>query len=161
MLGEPMGTIPAVRNFGADGTLRCVHGLTPKYLKLAEVQKALHGKYEWGTRKFRYRRSLDSTIPMMRQLIANYHVTIYNGDADACVPYPTAFELFEILKYKTKKPWRPWTLEEPIKYTSKPAVAGYFTEYETGHAGTSLTFITIKDSGHLVPHWTPLAAWEM
>lgn len=88
-------------------------------------------------------------------LLQRVNVTIYNGDVDACVPYNSNADWVDALAaqqgYARTVPWRPWLLG------SVPA--GYLTSY-AADAGHSLRFVTVKESGHMVPQYQPQRAFE-
>ena len=84
---------------------------------------------------------------------------IYNGDADACVPYKGNEEWIDGLEAKgvltEKEPWRPW-------YETKGsgrAPAGYVTTYNVaGAPDKDFSFLTIRLAGHMVPTFQPAAS---
>ena len=76
---------------------------------------------------------------------------------DACMPYSSNADWVEALAkqqgYMKTEAWRPWQLN------SVPA--GYVTTYAPGfpfHAH-KLTFLTVKQSGHMVPQYQPERAF--
>ena len=87
-------------------------------------------------------------------ILQHVNVTIYNGDVDACVPYNSNADWVTALAgqqaYQQTTPWRPWLLGT--------VPAGYLTSYAAGNH--SLRFITIKESGHMVPQYQPQRAFE-
>jgi carboxypeptidase C (cathepsin A) len=91
-------------------------------------------------------------------------VLIYNGDADACVPYKGNEEWTEAMVDKgavtEKKAWHPWFVAADKSGGTIPA--GYATSYDvSGNApseagsGAGFTFITIRLAGHMVPAFQP------
>ena len=64
-------------------------------------------------------------------IIPKIRVLIYNGDADACVPYLGNEEWTSSLGFSVKEPWRAWMVNNQV--------GGYVTEYEE-----DFSFITIK-----------------
>ena len=90
--------------------------------------------------------------PRPLQILEALPVLIYSGDADACVPYNSNLDWIDALAaqqaYALAQPWRPWLLEQ--------VVAGYTTAYSAGKH--NLTFLTIKQSGHMVPQYQPARA---
>ena len=86
-------------------------------------------------------------------IVSKYRVVIYNGDVDACVPYNSNEDWTATLAaqqgWEEAEAWRPWILD------SVPA--GYVTSYKTNGAA-DFTFVTIKESGHMVPQYQPARA---
>ncbi len=66
-------------------------------------------------------------------------VIIYNGDADACVPYLDNEAWVESLGFSVTKPWTAWQ-------TPDAQVGGYVIAY----ANNNFTFATARASGHMV-----------
>ena len=61
-------------------------GAVSPWMAHVDVQRALHlGRP--GLSSFRYRTSGPASVTLYPQLIGKIRVLIYNGDADACVPY--------------------------------------------------------------------------
>lgn len=137
------------------------------YLTLPEVQEAIHvsGVLSgcWSvcgtTQGWKY----TSTRPNLPRdtypaLVKAMHVTVYNGDWDACVPYTDGISWTQSLGLPIKKSWHAWT------YTSLAGaanqVAGYATEYVTDGIG-SFRFVTVKGGRHEVPVTAPGQATEM
>eukprot|EP00936_MAST-01D_sp_MAST-1D-sp1_P000664 g664.t1 len=88
-------------------------------------------------------------------LVAKLRVLIYNGDADACVPYTdneqwtSAFAASNNIK--ELKPWHSWT-------TGDEQVAGYATTYAKANG---FSFVTVRGAGHMVPQVKPKQALSM
>ena len=82
-------------------------------------------------------------------ILRNVDVLIYNGDVDACVPYNSNADWVDALvkqqNYTETQAWRPWVLGT--------VPAGYVTQYAAG--SHSLSFLTIKESGHMAPQYQP------
>lgn len=85
---------------------------------------------------------------------------IYNGDADACVPYVGNVEWIRGLDDEgvlmESKPWTPWFTDST---TSAPA--GYATEYRVSSGGKDFSFATIRLAGHMTPTFQPEASFNM
>lgn len=84
---------------------------------------------------------------------------IYNGDADACVPYNGNEDWIASLEEKgdleEQQPWTPW-------YTSnKRAPSGYITKYQAPGANVDFSFATIRLAGHMAPTFQPEPALVM
>ena len=87
-------------------------------------------------------------------LLQHTPVLIYNGDVDACVPYNSNADWIVALaaqqSWVQATAWRPWLLQR--------MPAGYVTQYDTKLAH-NLTFLTVKESGHMVPQYQPARAF--
>ena len=98
-----------------------------------------------------------SSYDLYPLLLKHMPVLIYNGDVDACVPYNSNADWISALAtqqgYENTEPWRPWRVSHGNAGKSK-VVAGYVTAYDT-HLPHNLTFLTIKESGHMVPQYQP------
>lgn len=122
-----------------------------------DVQKALHlDSVQPGASSFTYTLSGPASITLYPELVRKLHILIYNGDADACVPYNGNEEWILGLEglgvLRETSPWTPW-------YTgNKVAPAGYITGYEVPGATTHFSFATVRLAGHMVPQYQPEAA---
>ena len=85
---------------------------------------------------------------------------IYNGDADACVPYKGNQEWIKSLvkggTLSESEPWRPWYND---LWPHMPA--GYVTTYNVTGAAHNFHFLTIRLAGHMVPTFQVYANCEM
>jgi len=83
-------------------------------------------------------------------LAAGIKVLIFNGDADACIPYNgnEAWTKSMGLPLKAEGAWHAWETNEQV--------SGYATCYEK-----DFTFVTIKGAGHMVPQYKPAQAYDM
>jgi serine carboxypeptidase-like clade I len=99
-----------------------------------------------------YTSNIVTVLPIHQALVNNgFRVLIYNGDADACVPYNGNEEWTSSLGYPVKSGWHAWK--------SNGQVAGYATVYDA--APGEFQFVTVKGSGHMVPQYTPAQALDM
>jgi len=91
-------------------------------------------------------------------LVQTLRVLIYNGDADACVPYTDneawTTKFAETNGLEETSPWHPWAAGI---MPSNPQVAGYATKYDVNN----FTFVTVKGAGHMVPQVKPIQALAM
>ena len=91
------------------------------------------------------------------RLLQHVRTTIYNGDVDACVPYNSNEDwvttLAGLQHYPKAEAWRPWLL--------RGVPAGYVTTWSVPGAKANFTFVTVKDSGHMVPQYQPERAFAM
>ena len=104
----------------------------------------------------RYTTYTGASYDLYPSLLQHVPVLIYNGDVDACVPYNSNADWIAALAAQEgydneADPWRPWLLD---RGGGAKTVAGYVTRYATGIAH-NLTFLTIKESGHMVPQYQP------
>lgn len=129
------------------------------YLTKPDVETALHLKQP-GRSRFSYHSSGPASITLWPFLAKSLRVLIYNGDADACVPYKgneewiTGLEAQGLLN--EKEAWRPW-------YTGNKdrAPSGYATKYSVAGSAQELNFVTIRLAGHMVPTFQPAAGFAM
>jgi len=134
-----------------------------KWIKSPEVMKALHLDNTGGGSLFFYKTSGPASITLYPELVKKLRVLIYNGDADACVPYIGNEEWISTLEtrgiLKETSPWTPWFT------SSKAAPAGYITRYHPqgadGNRVVDFAFQTIRLAGHMVPQFQPEAAFVM
>ena len=72
---------------------------------------------------------------------------------DACVPYNSNEDWTVALAtqqgYAELEAWRPWVMDD--------VPAGYVTTYATP-GPANFTFLTVKNSGHMVPQYQPARA---
>eukprot|EP00931_Biecheleriopsis_adriatica_P075577 TRINITY_DN49406_c0_g1_i1.p1 TRINITY_DN49406_c0_g1~~TRINITY_DN49406_c0_g1_i1.p1 ORF type:complete len:512 (+),score=91.59 TRINITY_DN49406_c0_g1_i1:80-1615(+) len=133
-------------------------GNLPKWIKSDDVRKALHLEQP-GRSGFDYTTSGPASITLWPELVQKLRVLIYNGDADACVPYNgneawiDSFEEKGLLKETA--PWTPWFAG------SKRAPSGYITEYQAPGSSVDFSFATVRLAGHMVPQFQPEAALVM
>ena len=110
-----------------------------------------HTQYAQATRT--HARALTDTSSAPAQLLQHVPVLIYNGDVDACVPYNSNEDWVVALSaqqgYAQVGAWRPWKLGN--------VPAGYVTTYAAPKQ--NLTFLTVKESGHMVPQYQPARAF--
>jgi len=86
------------------------------------------------------------------KLIKEIPVLIYSGDCDQCVPYYYSDGWVKALNFTVNTNWQPWSYDNGPGNTQ---VGGYVTTYNNANG---LTYLTIKDSGHMVPQYAPSAA---
>ncbi|OQR93221.1 serine protease family S10 [Achlya hypogyna] len=135
----------------------CTDQFTQAYLRLPEVQSAIHvsgGHVDWkncaGHQAIQYTRS-KSSLPLYPTILAaNLKALIYSGDADSVVNFigTQRWITSSGLKLNVVDKWRAW-------FGPDKQLAGY-TE---GYAG--LNFTTVKGAGHMVPAVRPLHALYM
>lgn len=128
------------------------------WMNSEEVRKGIHmppatfyGK-PWPNRGMQYNTYTHASIDLWPSLIERFRTVIYNGDVDACVPYNGNEDWTAGLGLAEATPWKPWVVGN--------VPAGYVTTYKTT-GPADLTFVTVKDAGHLVPGYQPERAYAM
>ena len=97
---------------------------------------------------YSYEDLLSSMLPTYEALIdAGLEMVVFSGDVDAIVPVTGTKNWLAKLGLEVKTPWTPWT-------DSEGQVGGYKVEYE------GLTFLTVRDAGHMVPYCQPKRALD-
>jgi len=138
------------------------NGDIDSWIKQPEVMKALHLEGESGS-GFRYTSSGPASIMLYPELVTKLRILIFNGDADACVPYIANENWIARLEsaehVQEAEPWTPWFS------SNKAAPAGYITKYDVtspvSGREVSFAFQTIRLAGHMVPQFQPEAALVM
>ena len=144
-----------------NGPVECIDETIAVYLGSPAVAAALHvvPTLHWAVcgsnSSFDYHRTeADERVDVYPALLneAKLRVLIYNGEADACVPWLDNEELARTLAAQqglaVQQGWRAWE--------SLGQVAGYVTSY-----ASNLTFATVKGAGHMVPEVKPQQAWTL
>jgi serine carboxypeptidase-like clade 2 len=118
------------------------------YLNNPAVQAAIHAKkpvQPWAVcSNVNYGSSWASVISLYPELMENIHVTVYAGDVTFNVPALGTQVWVEGLKQKTVSAYQAWYVDGQV--------AGYFKKF------SGITYVTVKDSGHMVPTFTPVQA---
>ncbi|TMW65999.1 hypothetical protein Poli38472_003764 [Pythium oligandrum] len=134
----------------------CAETFTQSYLRIPEVQKALHVNdfVNWtdcndevGNRYTRADTALDKYRNILKHDLKGL---IYSGDADSVVNFIGTQRWIgkDGLKLHITNKWRAW-------YGPDKQLAGYVEDYE------GLTFLTVKGAGHMVPAVRPLHGLNM
>ncbi|XP_071785097.1 lysosomal protective protein-like [Asterias amurensis] len=136
--------------------LPCVNNVDiEEYLNQPDVKTALHIP-DFVTQKWTlcnpalaaiYTKLYNTTIPLFQTLLPNYRALLYNGDADIVCNFLGDQKFVEELGQPVLGNRRAW------RYRTQ--VAGFVKEYK------QITFMTVKDSGHMVPQVTPGPALQM
>lgn len=93
----------------------------------------------------------DWVLPHLKE--KGIKILIFNGDADAVVPYVDFYKWFPGLNWgNPKRGWRAWYAE---KNSAVVDVSGFVVEWD------GLTFATVRGAGHMVPQYKPVAALHM
>ncbi|XP_065178746.1 uncharacterized protein LOC135809342 [Sycon ciliatum] len=152
---EPRFWVGSRERLGAE-VHECIGGLNVEaYLRTPEVMDALHvtepkfaGPWSMCSPfiEMMYTRSVASLLDTVYPaLISHYRVLIFNGDADAVVPYTDNEQWTSGMGYKEVAPFQAWLVDGQV--------AGYITRYEN-----DFSFATVKGAGHMVPQFKPKAA---
>ena len=124
------------------------------------MQRALHLRAAGSG--FDYDRSGPASITLWPFLSQHLRVLIYNGDADACVPYKGNEEWIDGLEkagtLTQQQAWQPWFTGDK---KGGRAPAGYVTTYVGSDPSLDFSFVTIRLAGHMVPTFQPQAALAM
>ena len=148
---------------GALNDYPCGGGrVSSEWLKIPEVAAALHVKadtvgmqYTWGPSNYS-----GDLRPLYKELADDYHMLIYSGDTDACVPYWGTEEWTRELGFEVSQPWRPW--KSSVAAGGSPQRAGYVIDYDPkSKKETNFRFQTVQGSGHMVPTYKPRFAHTM
>jgi carboxypeptidase C (cathepsin A) len=119
------------------------------WLQDPAVPGALHVIHGAGQK---YNKTATDLRPLYKTLLTKYRITIYSGDADACVPFWGSEEWTSGLGYTVTNAWHPWNARATNGHT---ICAGYATQYQTPNP---FQFVTIKGAGHMVPTFKPSVA---
>lgn len=124
------------------------------YLKRNDVQKALHISNP-GESSLSYSTSGPASMTLYPSLAQKIRILIYNGDADACVPYKGNEEFIDAMtskgQLKVNKAWHPWYADGAQAHVP----AGYATTYTVPNSKMDFSFVTIRLAGHMVPTFQP------
>jgi len=114
------------------------------YLNSAAVQSAIHAKkpsIPWSVcADVNFTQSWPSVLFIYPELMGSIHVTVYAGDVTFNVP-ALGTEIWVEAIGTNGGNYQAWMVEGQV--------AGYFKKYD------GITYVTVKDSGHMVPTYTP------
>lgn len=138
----------------AGGPIECIDESIQAYINTPTFAAAFHvnPNLNWAVcgsnSSFDYTRTeVDERVDVYPVIVqAGVRVIIYNGEADACVPYLDNEAWTESLGYPVTSPWHSWL-------TPDGQVAGYATVY----GAQNFQFVTVKGAGHMVPEVKPSA----
>jgi len=88
------------------------------------------------------------------KLLDSIPIVLYSGDVDQCVPTYGTDNWVRHLNFPVKSPWTVWTFGN----RGNIHTGGYIKSYAAPH---TFTFLTVRDSGHMVPEYQPEAALTM
>mmetsp|Transcript_13239 Transcript_13239/g.29964 ORF Transcript_13239/g.29964 Transcript_13239/m.29964 type:complete len:502 (-) Transcript_13239:72-1577(-) len=135
-------------------------GDADSWITRADVRKALHlDQVTPGASGFSYASTGPASVTLYPELAQKLNVLIYNGDADACVPYNGNEKWIDELEaagnLTQTSAWSPW-------YNSNHATpAGYETAYKAPNGEHSFSFMTIRLAGHMAPQYQPESSFVM
>lgn len=149
------GMIPSINpteGYPCGGT-----GAMLKWLNHSDVKSALNvppGASFFLTDNgvgFNYELTEKNLMPFYRDVAQNtsLRVLVYNGDTDPGINSFVSQNWTVALGLSVEEKWRPWTLD------GKTRMGGYVTSYKG-----DFQFLTIRGSGHMVPEFKPVAAFE-
>jgi hypothetical protein len=141
------------------------------WMSLPEVAIALH--VVGGPHKFNYVIQLMDLSPLYTKFSQrpNLHFVIYNGQADANVPYNGQVDLWA-KQARVIEAWAPW-FRGPYVPSSKPPypssaasapAAGHYKSYRSNATDSNSSvfyFVLVSGAGHEVPEYRPAAALWM
>eukprot|EP00658_Telonema_sp_P-2_P044757 TRINITY_DN3265_c0_g1_i4.p1 TRINITY_DN3265_c0_g1~~TRINITY_DN3265_c0_g1_i4.p1 ORF type:complete len:503 (+),score=127.77 TRINITY_DN3265_c0_g1_i4:200-1708(+) len=141
----------------------CIDNYAADYLNRVDVQSAIGvdpssvpgGEWRDCGLEGNYSFNYESELPKYKSWVADgsLQILIYNGDADYILSHMgNSAWIREGLGLVPAEGWTMWK-------GSDRQVAGYFETYNT--AGKSLTFLTVKGAGHMVPKDRPRHALDM
>lgn len=131
------------------------------YLNLPAVQQAAHvrlvdkKRFDFSTSLLYNFTAWSLLEDYKARLLPNFRILQYSGDADPCVPYVGTKRWIDSLDLPVETPWRPWSASEG------GLVAGYTEVYAGEGIGSTFTFTTIRNAGHMVPRYKPSEAFHM
>ena len=122
-------------------TVHCLPALLgQQYFDSAVVRKAWHVDAvklaHWTTcYDIDYTTTVHDERAMYHELVANMKILVYNGDADACVPWIGNEEWTRSMGYPVAEAWRPWM----VSAAGRQWTGGFVTTYNG-----NFSFLTIK-----------------
>lgn len=128
----------------SGGPNECIDETIAVYIGSPAVAAALHviPSLHWAVcgsnSSFNYQRTeADERVDIYPTIVnAGVRVLIYNGEADACVPFIDNEWWTRSMNYTVAKPWTAWLVNEQV--------AGYVVQYDNNFA-----FATVKGAGHM------------
>eukprot|EP01112_Ceratiomyxa_fruticulosa_P013156 TRINITY_DN367_c0_g1_i1.p1 TRINITY_DN367_c0_g1~~TRINITY_DN367_c0_g1_i1.p1 ORF type:complete len:471 (-),score=96.91 TRINITY_DN367_c0_g1_i1:93-1505(-) len=135
------------------------------YFNQTSVRQALNvvpQSLSWNacSQVLEYNQFAPTMIPYYLALLgAGVRGLVYSGDLDSCVPYLGTYECVKLIGLPIQTQWHPWIV---VDQSNMPQVAGFAITYQGNNTSTApVTYTTIRGSGHMVPSYKPLQAYEM
>lgn len=133
--------------FASSGPIACIDETIALYLGRPDVAAALHvlPNLHWAVcgsnSSFNYERTeSDERLDVYPTVYnAGVRVLIFNGEADACVPWIDNNNWVASMNFTVAQSWTSWE--------SLSQNAGYVTQY-TSPSGSHFDFATVKGAGH-------------
>jgi serine carboxypeptidase-like clade 2 len=136
------------------GYAPCVDTYLTNYLNTPTVKQAIHAlpTIKWigcsSVVDYSYLDLLRSMLPVYQSLLTSgIKILVYSGDVDGIVPITGTRFWLEQLNLEITEAWRPWI-------DSAGQVGGYTVGYK------GLSFLSIRNAGHLVPGTQPTRALD-
>jgi hypothetical protein len=133
---------------------------TADYLAQQSVRTALHVApqslvWQICSQVVQYKYFAPTVAPIYEELALDHRVLVYSGDVDSCVSFPGTEDAVEALGFPRLGgyDWTPWHVDGQI--------AGFLRAYNTGSAGGSLAWTSVRGAGHMVPTYRPSQAYAM
>ncbi len=150
---------PVVRR-DLGGPVECIDETIAEYIGAPATAAALNviSSLNWAVcgsnSSFDYTRTeLDERVDVYPVILAaGVRVLVYNGDADACVPFIDNEGWTRSMNLSVAAPWSSWNTMTDFG----PQVGGYVTRY-----ANDFTFSTVRAAGHMAPSSQPGASWTM
>lgn len=137
----------------------------PDWFSRSDVRSALHLPETSMTSQFNYDLSGPASVTLYPSLLASgLRVLIYNGDADACVPYigneiwTTGMEAMGVVEEVDA--WHTW-FAGADDATATGAATSYKVVGGKRETGEMFQFITVRLAGHEVPGFAPRAGFAV
>ena len=133
-----------------------------RWLNTRAVQKALHMRvaemaqpWQLCSTVLNYDSSWPTVVPLYKQIIpALEHVMVYSGDVTFNCGFLGSERWIASLNMKKVVEWQAYT-------TADDQVAGYHESYAMTGTKKQFTFATVRDAGHMCPHFQPGRSFEM
>lgn len=159
-LFSPPATSPYYSNTAGEYACGQEHASTT-WLNLEAVQKAAHVRlvdkkeFQFST-GLEYVKNWGSLLEEYKtRLLPNFRILQFSGDADPCVPHTGTKRWIDHLQLPVETPWHPWTPPDGSM------IAGYTQIYAGEGIGSTFTYTTIRNAGHMVPRYKPTQALHM
>ena len=138
----------------------CIDTYAQDYLNMPTVQDALHARpgTQWlecsNTLNYNMNDTLRDITPLLADFLKepDFRFMVYSGDVDSvCATLSSEYwiEQLNLTAQDVTAKWRPWL-------DGGNQVGGYVKVFKD-----KFTFATVHNSGHMVPFFQPMRAWDM